>query len=211
MKWFACLLCAIVLPAAASVGGQPVALRGALDTVPVWSTGIAGQPDAAAPASKTGPRQFAVSLPLPLTLADGAWQTVAGMAVWRAVVKSPDAVQTSLQFADVGLPPGAVLWVYDPGRRVVQGPYAGTDVTSGGDLWTALVPGDTAVVEVDVPPARASDVRLRLAVVHHAFAALGSSVRPDAVAAKAGSAGACEIDLACPAGSAWPTTHGRSP
>ncbi|TAM11528.1 MAG: hypothetical protein EPN72_10625 [Nevskiaceae bacterium] len=126
------------------------------------------------------------------------------MAVWRVVVKSPDAVQTSLQFADVDLPSGAVLWVYDPRREVVQGPYTRADVASGGDLWAALVPGDTAVVEVDVPQARASDVRLRLAEVHHAFAAFWSNMQPDAVAAKAGgSAGGCEIDLTCPAGNTW--------
>lgn len=208
MQRFIHLFCLIVLSMpvalAAASPGAPAALRDSLDAVPVWVTGPAGPAVARATTSKTEPRQFAVSLPLPLTLADGAWQAVDDQAVWRAVVESPGAVQLSLQFADVTLPAAALLWIYAPDRRVVQGPYSRTDVAKGGALWTALVPGDTAVVEVDVPQAQANAVQLRLAIVHHAFARFGTALPSDAVTAKAGgSAGACEIDLACPAGNAW--------
>lgn len=142
-------------------------------------------------------RRFAVGTPSRLSLADGLWDTASdGRARWRMRVYSAGAQSLNFEFAELALPPPAELWIYDTGGKLVQGPYAAADLTPGTHFWSALVTGDSAVLELHVPPALRKDVRLQLARINHGFRGFGAA----GTIAKSGS---CNIDVVCPLGDGW--------
>lgn len=168
-----------------------------LDLLPLHATSPVAAAKAidAARAPKTpGPALFAVNVDLPLDLGDGRWDEVAdGVARWRTRVFSAGAKALLMEFARADLPTGAALWLYDAQARTVQGPYTGERHGEAGALWTAMVPGDTAVIELRVPAAQRDLATLALSRVGHAFKN----------AAQLGESGACNVDTACALGSAW--------
>jgi len=148
-------------------------------------------------AEKTQPLQFAVTAPLAAGLQDGAWDVVDGLRRWRLRVASPGAQTLSFELAQFHLPAHAELWIYDAAGAVAQGPYSAADHTPEGKLWTALVPGDQAVLELRVPATERDAVALELAAIGHGFRGFG---KDGDVAEKSGS---CNVDAVCPQGNDW--------
>lgn len=149
--------------------------------------------------SKSAPVQFAVATPLSIGLDDGLWdQAESGVDRWRARVSSGGAVGLGLEFSKFSLPEGASLWVYDDAGQLVQGPYTRDDQNAEGKLWTAIVPGASAVLELHVPSARRDAVQLQLAQVDHAYLDIGK-----AAALTTAKSGSCNVDMACSDGNNW--------
>ena len=143
------------------------------------------------------PLQFAVGMPTDLRLSEGRWDDRdAHTARWRLRLRSADAVSLNLQLADVQLPPSARLWLYDIKGAVVQGPYTHKDVSRQGRLWTAVAPGEEAIVELQVAKDEVSASRLRIVEINHGFL-------PVVPAMTSGKSGACNVDVVCPEGDAW--------
>lgn len=176
---------------------------GGLDRVPLQLAPAADVQKALASAAddKSRPLQFAVGVPLALELAQGLWeQSADGNWRWRAQLRSVGALSLNLEFSQAEIPAGAALWLYTPDGRVAQGPYTAAGRDAQGRLWTAIVPGDTAVIEVQVPDAQLGQLRLQLAGVNHGFRDfLGTAAQAKA----AGQSGDCNIDVSCEAGAAW--------
>ncbi|MFC4253691.1 trypsin-like serine peptidase [Sinimarinibacterium flocculans] len=192
MRLFLTLAVTLWLPA---VLAAPQPDLGDLDLLPLHATSpvaVAKAVEAAQRSKTPGPALFAVSVELPLGLDDGIWDAPEpGVARWRTRVYSAEAQALIMSFGRFDLPAGAALWVYDAQGRTLQGPYTG----ARGDeaLWTAMVPGDTAVIELRVPGAQRLNTSLALSRVGHAFKN----------AAQLGDSGACNIDTACALGSGW--------
>jgi lysyl endopeptidase len=173
-----------------------------LTSVPMHKTESASISKALAIAktgSKSDPVQFAIATPLSLGLDGGLWdQADATTDRWRARVSSNGALGLGLEFSKFALPAGAALWIYDEAGQLVQGPYTQADQTPEGKLWTAIVPGSSAVLELQVPSAQRDAVQLQLGNVDHAF--LDMTKAATVVAAKSGS---CNVDMVCPDGDSW--------
>jgi hypothetical protein len=147
--------------------------------------------------SKSRPFRFAVRAPLASTLADGLWDQVSTEQWrWRMRVASPGAQSLNLEFAKFHLPPGAGLWIYDAQGEVVQGSYTSANETPEGKLWTAVVPGEQAVLEMRVPYALRDQAQLELAAVNHGFRGFDGT---DTIA----KSGSCNVDVVCPTGDDW--------
>ena len=148
---------------------------------------------------KSRPLRFAVLADLPVALDGGLWDRAPDdRARWRARVSSAGALAIALEFSRFSLPAGAELWIYDARGELVQGPYSRRDQTPEGKLWTALVPGDEAVIELRVPEAQKSAVSLQLGKLSHAYLDISKA----AVDAPAKS-GSCNIDVICSDGDNW--------
>lgn len=149
--------------------------------------------------SKSQPLRFAVLADLPLALDGGLWDRAADdRARWRSRVASNGAVALALEFSRFALPGDAELWIYDAQGQLVQGPYTQRDQTPEGKLWTALVPGDEAVIELRVPEAQRPAVELELGKLSHAFLDIGKA-NVDAPA----KSGSCNVDAICSDGDNW--------
>lgn len=141
-----------------------------------------------------GPAPFAVLVDLPVALDGGRWDTpTPGMQRWRARVYSAGARSLLMAFEQFELPAGATLRLYDVTGKTVHGPYTRADRTPEGGLWTPIVPGETAVIELQVAAGQRDQVRLRLASLGHAYKNV----------ADLGSSGRCNIDTACSLGDDW--------
>lgn len=190
----AILLMAAVLAAGSAAAGDIPVVR--LDPVTV-QTKLRAVPDKARPA----PLQFAVGVPADFTLAHGRWQVDAERARWALAVESPGALSLNFHLSGLRLPDGAFLLLRDVDGRPLHGPYTAAQVRDG-ELWTPIVPGERALLEIDAPAAAIGDVSLRVAEGFHAFR------DPFGVAPKShdpglGNSGSCNIDVACPQGDAW--------
>jgi lysyl endopeptidase len=170
---------------------------GDLDTLPLH---VAPAPvtaktiDAARQVKGAGPALFAANVALPVNLDGGIWDSPqAGVARWRTRLYSAQARALLVEFSRFDLPSGAAVWLYDAEGRIVQGPYDAANRDAGASLWTAMVPGETAVIELRVAAAQREDVQLEVARVGHAWRN----------ARDLGNAGACNIDTACPLGNGW--------
>jgi hypothetical protein len=158
--------------------------------------------------SKTSPLQFAVGVAMPLQIGDGAWQQLdANTWNWRTRIFSANAETLNLHFRKLQLPTGASLWIYDAAGRRVEGPYTAANLGSDGQLWTPVVPGTTAVVEIRSPALVKDQVQVQLGEVNHGFR--GFSKASPALSGF-NTSGACEINVACPAVSAWDPTAANS-
>ncbi|MDB5968456.1 MAG: hypothetical protein JWQ90_906 [Hydrocarboniphaga sp.] len=171
-----------------------------LSSLPMHVTAGASISKSLAQASnKSDPVQFAIATPLKVGLDGGLWDRAdANTDRWRARVRSAGALGLGLEFSKFALPEGAALWVYDDAGQLVQGPYTRADQTAEGKLWTAIVPGSSAVLELQVPAEARDAVQLELAQVDHAF--LDISKAAAIVSAKSGS---CNVDMICSDGNAW--------
>jgi len=168
-----------------------------LDSLPLHVaplTVVEKQVAAAHAVKGSGPALFAATVALPIDLDGGAWDAVdAETWRWRSRVYSAGALSLLMSFEQFDLPQGAALWIYDAEGRTVQGPYTRADRTPEGGLWTPIVPGDTAVIEVRVPRAVREQLHLKLARLGHGYKN----------ARDLGESGACNVDTVCALGDSW--------
>ena len=196
-SWLLC--CLMFAPAVGSAAGLRPELE-SLSSLPMHRAPAVAVERVGTTTRRPGqPLQFAVAAPLSLTLQQGLWDEAGpGIARWRSRVMSSGALALGLEFSRFELPEAAELWIYDADGRQVQGPYTRADRSAEGQLWTALVPGSTAVLELRVPAASRDAVKLALAQVDHAFIDITK-----ADIGKAGESGSCNIDVICSDGNAW--------
>ncbi len=184
-------------------------LRPDLQTLPaVPHFSVAGAAAARALQQRPAPRRngqpprFAAGVALPLQLADGRWDRLDdGSWSWRVRVGSAGARLLNFRFDQFRLPPSGRLYVYDAQGQLVQGPYTRASQTPEGMLWTAVVEGSEAVIELRVADAERSQVRLALGAVFHGFQSFAEAVAETGLSG--GSAASCEVNVACPAGASW--------
>ncbi|NGY04427.1 trypsin-like peptidase domain-containing protein [Solimonas terrae] len=151
-------------------------------------------------AVRAQPRQFAVGRDLGAHVADGSWdEPQAGVARWRLRLGSDGAESLSFRIDALSLPADAALYVYGADGKDLQGPFTSA---SNGTLWTPLVRADDAIIEARMPYAEKSRFSLTLGRAFHGYRAFRAR---SAIVAKGalGDSGACEIDVACPAGNSW--------
>lgn len=148
------------------------------------------------------PAHFAAGVALPLRLDDGRWERLEnGDWSWRAQVGSPGARLLNFRFDQFALPPSGQLYIYDTQGKLVQGPYTQANQTPEGMLWTAVVEGDDAVIELRVADAERTQVRLALGAVFHGFQTFAEATPRAGLSGS--SAASCEVNVACSAGAAW--------
>lgn len=126
----------------------------------------------------------------------GSWSTEGNERVWRLRVNSPNALSINFGFTRYNLPEGASLTVASSNGKDVIRPFTAADNKDHGQLWTPIISGSSAYLELRVPSAVADKVDLEIGSINAAF------VDPENPFANAKS-GACNIDVVCPQGDGW--------
>lgn len=195
-KLIAATLLMALSAVAAAADFKPV-LTG-LDNIPLHSVPLLTvQKSLKLAQSKTAPLQFAIGAVMPLKMSDGVWTKIDNDTwSWRTRIFSANAETLNFVFAKFHMPAGGAMWIYDAAGQLVQGPYTSAQETPSGKLWTAVVMGDTAIIEARVPASVKNQMQIELARVNHGFRGFG----------KTGSgqeSGSCNIDVACTQAAPW--------
>ena len=196
LKWIVGSLLAVSGAAAAMPPGLQN-LAGELNAVP--QVALPGVDVAAFKAQFAGvdkpPQPLVVAAPILTDLLPdaGRWEPLNdGSWLWRLRITSAGAKSLHLRFADLALPPGAALYVYAPGGEDVRGPYTASDVSPEGKLWTPLVRGDEAVVELVVPGGAREQASFVIPAVYYGIEEFWKADDPQF------KEGACHVDVVCP-------------
>ena len=206
--WTLCfaLIFSVTLPAAAHQGAPPPSMQQnvkALSAVPqlmLPATDVQSELAADVQRKGVGPLRFATARPVVVTPAThGAWEPVANGRLWRLRVVSAGATDLNLGFTTYWLPKGASLYVIAESEAYYQGPYMDADNTETGQLWTPVVPGEAAVIELFVPADAQEEPRLVLTQVSTGYRDLFH--RKDGTGLP--KAESCEIDVVCPQAVLW--------
>jgi len=200
----ALLLLAVALTAAASARAAgpnvagPRAVGNIADVPRVELPAVDLAALAAADAAGRGatvPNRFAAPIPTSISAANaGRWDRLPdGSWRWRLRLVSVGATSLNLVFSTFDVPPDGALWLVSPDGARVVGPLTARDRTPTGMLWTPILRGDDAVVELRVGARERDRAHLELMTVNHGFRDLASAL---------GSL-SCETDVVCPKAAAW--------
>ncbi len=155
--------------------------------------------DIIADEAEGGPIRFAIPHNVRLTTINaGEWSHLDdGRSMWRLRVFAAEAVHLNFGFGKFGLPEGAELRISTPDGKYSLGPYSIADQLRHGQLWTQVLPGDTALLILTVPRGELGRVSLELSSINQGYRGFGNR---SAVC----KSGACNIDVAClGAGDPW--------
>lgn len=131
------------------------------------------------------------------------WDLAAdGTLVARVAIRSPGAHSLGLEFARYDLPPGARLFVFDPAATRRLGAYAEHNENPDGRFVIEPLAGETAIVELDLPPEHQGFELIVDGVIHDYKGVFGMLDGLPAVA-QGGADGACLVDISCPQGLNW--------
>ena len=200
------LFLALEWPAAAREGAPPLSWRrqvqplSLLQQVTLPATDVAAELAADRKRLGATPMRFAVAHEVKLTPATaGSWEALPAGRLWRLRVVSAGATDLNLGFTTFWLPEGATLHVIAESEAYFQGPYTARDNKAHGQLWTPVVPGEAAVIEVFVPAQAEAEPKLVLSQVGAGYR---DWLHRQALSVPK-SEGSCNIDVVCPQAAAW--------
>ncbi len=148
--------------------------------------------------AKPDPLRYAVAHALNLDLRSGAWDAPEpGLARWRLRVRSPGARVLGLELDHVQLPDGAELRISDLHGGDLHGPL---QASADGRLWTPMVRGESALLELRLPLQQQSAASLTVVAAQHGYRSPFDGYPSKG---EFGDAGACNVDVACSDGNNW--------
>jgi len=151
------------------------------------------------------PHRFAVPAAVAVTPeTHGVWEALDdGRLLWRYRLSSPGARSLNFGFTDVNLPPDAVLFIHPPGEHTRENlTFDERDNKPHRELWTALLEGSEAVLELTLPPRERDALSLSLSRVNVGYRGLtAGDVSADEDALE--KSGSCNINVVCSEGDEW--------
>jgi hypothetical protein len=203
---FAALLLGLAAPIGANQGTPPPSLQqkvlpvAVIQQVALPPTDVNAELAADAKAGKPLPLRFAVAVSVELTPAtSGTWEQLPDGRLWRLRIVSTNATDLNFGFTTFWLPKGAMLWITSETESHSEGPYTAEYNQDYRQLWTPVVPGEAAIIELFVPADVQKEPELVLGQVNAGYRDL-FHVKDGTGLAKAGS---CEIDTTCAQGVPW--------
>ena len=120
---------------------------------------------------KTMPWRYGIERPVALNIENsGLWTVLPnGGKIWQAVIKSPKALNLSVNFNDYYMPQGARLQLYNQDHTDITTTYTNSQNREGGQLGTWFVEGDIIWVEYYQPPGTEDSPRLQINSVIHGY------------------------------------------
>lgn len=95
-----------------------------------------------------------------------------GSRIWKVGIRSNGAFTLNVLFSEFDLPAGATLFLYNPDRSVVLGPFTRENRPNGGEFPVAPVEGDELIVEYQEPATVRSSGKIRITEVNHDYRGL---------------------------------------
>jgi lysyl endopeptidase len=133
---------------------------------------------------------------------NGEWTTTSkGEKIWRLGLVSSGAYSLNLIFTRFYIQPGIRLYVYSPQLNNLLGAYTSNNNTASGMLAIQPLPGDSMVVEMDIPKGMVDFGEITIGKIGHDYMnILGSGLKNSSEIEFSGS---CNLDINCTAGLNW--------
>ncbi len=153
---------------------------------------------------KSLPWRYGITRPIILDFEnDGEWTNLSnGGRIWRVAIKSPDAVNLSVNFEDFYLPSGTSLHLYNGDRTDISKTYSNAQNRENKLLGSWFISGDVIVVEYYEPSNTMGISKLRIGSIIHGYRM--GEVR-QYVNRGLNDSGACNYDVNCSIGSDFET------
>jgi len=127
----------------------------------------------------------------------GEWISLEDKNIWRIKITSRGAKALGLIFDQFVLNDGSAVFLYDPSQKHVLGGFNYLNNKDSGILPTALIPGESIVIELQVPRG-AGYGNLNIGSVSHAFVDIfGLDDKKDT---GIGASSYCNVDINCDQG-----------
>jgi len=153
---------------------------------------------------KSLPWRYGITRPIVLDFEnDGEWTNLSsGGRIWRVAVKSPDAINLSINFEDFYLPLGTSLHLYNGDHTDISKTYSNAQNRGNNLLGSWFISGDVIVVEYYEPSNTIGISKLTIGSVIHGYRM--GEVR-QYVNRGLNDSGACNYDVNCSIGSDFET------
>tara|TARA_B100000795_G_scaffold188846_1_gene143702 strand:- start:1549 stop:3198 length:1650 start_codon:yes stop_codon:yes gene_type:complete len=151
---------------------------------------------------KNQPWRYGISRDLEIDIAsDGAWNELPNGEgrLWIAGVKSPDAINLSVNFNDIFIPQGARLQLFNGDRTDVSRMYGSQENTPNNKLGSWFVSGDIVWIEYFEPAGVDQISRLNIGSIIHGYR-MGKVHQLVEKNRGLNDSGACNFDVNCPVG-----------
>jgi len=122
--------------------------------------------------------------------------------IWRLEIYSHDAKGLSVFFSEFELNQDVMLYLYSPDFSTVLGGFNHLNNKKSGVLQTAFVPGESIVIELQVP-ADSDPGKIRIGSISHAFVDIYGDSYSEEKDGYFGKSGDCEVDINCEEGDPW--------
>src|SRR5437773_214519 len=153
-RWITLLIIPVALPLVAREGAPPLSRQRVLQPLDAVQRLVLPPTDpqaelaADARAAGTTPLRYAAPSRVAVTPAThGTWEQLPDGRLWRLRIVSAGATDLNFGFTAFRLPEGATLHVCSESAPYFQGPYTARDNKPHGQLWTPVVPGQSACIE----------------------------------------------------------------
>ncbi|MGA0899631.1 MAG: trypsin-like peptidase domain-containing protein [Luteolibacter sp.] len=124
----------------------------------------------------------------------GTWKRENGIATWRLQLESPNATSLNLGLDRFHMPPGGkFVFSGNHGRDIYT--FTSANNKAHGELWTPIVRGSTALLEMIIPEQLLPQLRFRIEAINHGFRGIkvGDKIGGD-------TSGSCNVDVVCAEG-----------
>ena len=141
-----------------------------IELPPIDLEGIAVE-DSINDLDKSMPWRYGIERPIILNLnEEGVWTELAdGSKLWQIAIKSPEAMNLSINFDDFYLPEGARLHLYNEDRTDLSKTYTKTNNRLNNKLGSWFITGDVIWVEYYEPKEVSEIVQLEIGSVIHGY------------------------------------------
>lgn len=92
-----------------------------------------------------------------------------GVRVWKVCIRSNGAYSLNIYFSKFNIPNGSSLFLYNPDRTVVLGPFTRENQPQGGAFSVAPVMGDELIVEYQEPDSVAFLGEIEISEINHDY------------------------------------------
>lgn len=150
---------------------------------------------------KSMPWRYGIERPLILDLyEEGTWTELPnGGKIWILAIRSPEAMNLSINFDDFYLPEGAMLHLYNEDRTDISKTYYSYHNRSNNQLGSWFITGETIWVEYYEPENVSELVQLEIGSVVHGYR-MGKVSRLVENNRGLNDSGDCNYDVNCPIG-----------
>jgi len=132
---------------------------------------------------------------------NGIWTVLpSGDRIWQVAIKSPDALNLSVNFNDFYLPDGGFLHIYNDDRTEISKSYSKNNNRSNNMLGSWFVSGDIIWIEYFQPANAAENVKLEIGSVIHGYRMGRVEAWTDRAMKGLNQSGNCNYDVNCPIG-----------